>query len=88
MRQQAISIVEFELTDISLPEIAFRVVCSKGTYIRSLASDLGKALDSGAHLVGLRRTKSGNFDVSDALSMGEFEKWISEQAVNKGSERG
>ena len=50
------------------------VVCSKGTYIRSLAHDFGKALDNGAHLSALRRTKIGDFSVEDAIDIPEFEK--------------
>ena len=67
-----ISISEFEITKINLPEIEFRVVCSKGTYIRSLAYDFGKALGSGAHLSALRRTKIGDFSVDDALSLEDY----------------
>ncbi len=67
------TIFEFEFTRIELPEIDFRVVCSKGTYIRSLAFDFGKALNSGAHLSALRRTKSGDFNVENALSLNAFE---------------
>lgn len=67
-----ITINEFEITRIALPEIDFRVICSKGTYIRSLAHDFGKALNSGAHLSVLRRTKIGDFDVKDAISPEAF----------------
>ncbi|WP_298417020.1 tRNA pseudouridine(55) synthase TruB [uncultured Kordia sp.] len=67
-----ITINEFEITRIALPEIDFRVVCSKGTYIRSLAHDFGKALSSGAHLSTLRRTKIGDFDVKDGISPEAF----------------
>ena len=67
-----ITIHEFEITRIALPEIDFRVVCSKGTYIRSLAHDFGKALQSGGHLTALRRTKIGEFDVQDAISPEAF----------------
>lgn len=67
-----ITITEFEITNIELPKIDFRVVCSKGTYIRSLAFDFGKALDSGAHLSELRRTKIGNFSVEKADSIDAF----------------
>lgn len=70
------TIFEFELTRIELPEIDFRVVCSKGTYIRSLAYDFGKALHSGAHLTALRRTKSGDYNVADGLSIEQFESLI------------
>lgn len=62
-----VSILEFEITKIALPKIEFRVVCSKGTYIRSLAYDFGKALNSGAHLSTLRRTKIGEFKVENGL---------------------
>jgi tRNA pseudouridine55 synthase len=70
------TIHEFEITRIALPEIDFRVVCSKGTYIRSLAYDFGRALQSGAHLTVLRRTKIGEFSVEGALSPDEFENEI------------
>ena len=69
-----IEISEFEITRIELPEIDFRVVCSKGTYIRSLAFDFGKALNSGAHLTALRRTKSGEFSVTNGVLPTDFEK--------------
>ena len=64
---------EFEITRIALPEIDFRVVCSKGTYIRSLAFDFGKAMNSGSHLTALRRTKIGDYDVKDAVDAVVFE---------------
>lgn len=62
------TIYEFEITRIALPEIDFRVACSKGTYIRSLAYDFGKAMQSGSHLTALRRTKIGNYSVDNAFS--------------------
>ncbi len=68
------TIHEFEITKFDLPEIEFRVVCSKGTYIRSLAFDFGKALISGAHLSALRRTKIGDFSVENGITPEEFEK--------------
>ena len=68
-----VQISEFEITRIELPEVDFRVRCSKGTYIRSLAHDFGKALESGGHLSALRRTKIGDFDVIDATSLEDFE---------------
>ncbi|NAS31289.1 tRNA pseudouridine(55) synthase TruB [Flavobacteriaceae bacterium R38] len=67
-----IEILDFEITRINLPEIDFRVVCSKGTYIRSLAHDFGKALNSGAHLSALKRTKIGDFNVHNAVSPEAF----------------
>jgi len=63
-----INIYEFEIVKIDMPKVAFRVVCSKGTYIRSLAHDFGKALNSGAHLSSLRRTKSGDHLVDNAIN--------------------
>lgn len=68
------TIHEFEITRIALPEIDFRVVCSKGTYIRSLAYDFGKALNSGSHLTALRRTKIGDYDIKNAIDIRLFEE--------------
>ena len=68
------TIYEFEITRIALPEIDFKVQCSKGTYIRSLAFDFGKALKSGAYLSALRRTKIGDYDVEKALTPEQFKK--------------
>ena len=67
IKSRKVSIYEFVITRIALPEVDFRVKCSKGTYIRSLANDFGKALNSGAHLSALRRTKIGDFSVNDAM---------------------
>jgi tRNA pseudouridine55 synthase len=72
------TIHEFEITRIALPEIDFRVVCSKGTYIRSLAYDFGIALQSGAHLTALRRTKIGEFDVTNAITPDTFEEDVTQ----------
>jgi tRNA pseudouridine55 synthase len=68
------TIHEFEITRIALPEIDFRIVCSKGTYIRSIAYDFGKAMNSGSHLTVLRRTKIGDYDVKDAIDVTLFEE--------------
>lgn len=73
MESRKTTIHEFEITRIDLPEVDFRVVCSKGTYIRSLANDFGKALESGAHLTVLRRTKIGDYSVENAVSPDAFE---------------
>ena len=73
------TIYEFEITRIQLPEIDFRVKCSKGTYIRSLAYDFGLALQSGGHLTALRRTKIGDYDVKNAISPEDFEKQIKDE---------
>jgi tRNA pseudouridine55 synthase len=67
------TIYEFEITRIALPEIDFRVQCSKGTYIRSLAFDFGMALNSGAYLSALRRTKIGDYHVVDGVTPEAFE---------------
>jgi tRNA pseudouridine55 synthase len=67
------TIHEFEITRIALPEIDFRIVCSKGTYIRSIAFDFGKAMQSGSHLTALRRTKIGEFDVKNAIHVTDLE---------------
>ena len=72
IKPRTVTISEFEITKINLPEIEFRVVCSKGTYIRSLAYDFGLALNSGAHLSKLRRTKIGNFSVEKGDSVEGF----------------
>lgn len=71
------TIYEFEITRIALPEIDFRVKCSKGTYIRSLAFDFGLALQSGGHLTALRRTKIGDYSVENGISPEDFEKTLS-----------
>ncbi|MAY22598.1 MAG: tRNA pseudouridine(55) synthase TruB [Flavobacteriaceae bacterium] len=71
---RTIHISVFEITQIKLPNVHFRVVCSKGTYIRSLAHDFGKALNNGAHLSALRRTKIGDFSVADAQSIEAFQE--------------
>ena len=76
VKSRKVEISEFEITANRLPEVDFRVVCSKGTYIRSLAHDYGKALGSGAHLSALRRTRIGNFKVDDALDVEAFENLL------------
>lgn len=73
-----VTVHEFEITDIDIPTVSFRVVCSKGTYIRSLASDFGKALDSGAYLSSLRRTRIGPYKVSEALTIDQLKAEESE----------
>ena len=72
--KRIITISEFEITKIDVPNIEFRAVCSKGTYIRSLAHDFGKSLNNGAHLSALRRTKIGGFSVEDAVGVLAFEE--------------
>jgi len=72
LRLRNVTISEFEITGITLPGINFRVVCSKGTYIRSLVNDFGKALNNGAYLSNLRRTRSGGYRVDDAYEVMEL----------------
>jgi tRNA pseudouridine55 synthase len=72
LEPRKITIKEFEITRIDLPVVAFKVVCTTGTYIRSLANDFGLALGCGGYLSELRRTRIGNFKVEDATTMEEF----------------
>lgn len=72
--KRAITINKFEITNIDMPNVEFRVLCSKGTYIRSLADDFGKMLNNGAHLSSLRRTKIGDFSVDNAVGVLAFEE--------------
>ncbi len=74
IKPRSVHISEFKITNINGIHIDFRVVCSKGTYIRSLANDFGKALHSGAHLSALRRTKIGDFNVANATTIDTFIK--------------
>ncbi len=67
-----VMVYEFEIINIDLPKLDFRIKCGKGTYIRSIANDFGKALNSGAYLSSLRRTKIGQFEVENAKSLDEF----------------
>jgi tRNA pseudouridine55 synthase len=79
LEPRRVVIYEFELTHIDLPRIDFRVHCSKGTYIRSLAHDFGKAVGSGAYLSALRRTKVGNFRIEDAWELDELSAAIEQR---------
>lgn len=72
VKSRQVEISEFEITKIDGFQLHFKVVCSKGTYIRSLAHDFGKALNSGAHLSELRRTRIGEFKVENALTPEKF----------------
>jgi len=82
LQAKKITISELEVISFSKQEIVLRVVCSKGTYIRSLARDLGIALLSGAYLVGLRRTRIGDFLLSDSLKLEEFIEKFRVNATN------
>jgi len=74
IKSRIVNISEFEITKITQDNLEFRVVCSKGTYIRSLENEFGKALNTGAHLSSLRRTKIGGFNVDNAITPEDFVK--------------
>ena len=80
VKAREIEIFEFDITPVNETRVDFRVVCSKGTYIRSLAHDFGKALGSGAHLTTLRRTKIGSFYVDNAVSPDAFKAQLQVEA--------
>lgn len=74
IQPRTVTIFDFTITRIAMPEVDFEIRVSKGTYIRSLAYDFGKALNSGGHLTALRRTKIGEFDIKDALTIEQFQE--------------
>lgn len=82
LRKALITIYNIEIVEYALPNLKIRVECSKGTYIRSLAAEIGEGLQSGAHLGGLRRTRSGGFLVSEGWSLEDFLKSIDEIETN------
>jgi tRNA pseudouridine55 synthase len=79
LRKRFVTVSEFEITRVQLPEIDFKIVCSKGTYIRSLVSDFGKQLNNGAYLSKLTRTRSGNFLLSDAFEVADLVQYLREK---------
>lgn len=81
LKAKTLVIDEIELLECELPVIKIRVVCSKGTYIRALARDIGTALNSGAHLIGLERTRVGHIKLTDCLTLDEVEAWIEKQEI-------
>lgn len=81
LKPKILMIDEIELLECKLPEIKIRVVCSKGTYIRALARDIGQAMKSGAHLTALVRTRIGDITVDRCLKFESFEKWLDEQEI-------
>lgn len=81
LKPKTLVIEEIELLECNLPVIKIRVVCSKGTYIRALARDIGEALHSGAHLIGLVRTRVGEVSLEDCMKVEDFEKWIDKQEI-------
>ena len=81
LKPKLLVIDEIELLECNLPEIKIRVVCSKGTYIRALARDIGEALKSGAHLTGLIRTRVGEVKLEHCLDPVKFAEWIDQQEI-------
>lgn len=83
LKPKTVRIDEIELThyDDELKQASIRVVCGKGTYIRSLARDIGRALNSGAFLTALRRTRVGEFSVNNCVSFDHFREWLDEQDI-------
>ena len=81
IKEKKINIHEFKISEINLPNISFMISCTKGTYIRSIARDFGKALGCGAVLTKLRRTKIGKFDVKDAFKIDDFVNKINKEKI-------
>ena len=79
LRQRHVTVSAFEITRIALPEVDFRIVCSKGTYIRSLVSDFGKRLNNAAYLSVLTRTRSGNFLLENAFEVADLVQYLREK---------
>ena len=84
VRKALINIYELEMTRFELPYMDIRVRCSRGTYIRSLAAEIGEELRSGAYLTALRRTRSGGFRVEDALNLDFFLEKLSQCETKSG----
>lgn len=82
LKPNSVVINSIEIIDFNLPYVKIKVKCSKGTYIRALARDIGKSLNSGAYLYDLRRTKIGEFNVNNAIEISEFEKNIQQIVTN------
>ena len=83
LKPKILVIDEIELLECNLPEIKVRVVCSKGTYIRALARDIGVALDSGAHLTGLIRTRVGEVTLDRCMNVEDFPEWLDKQEIEE-----
>lgn len=83
LKPKLLVIDDIELLDCNLPDISIRVVCSKGTYIRALARDIGEALNSGAHLTGLIRIRVGNITLDDCMDPDSFYEWLDSQEIEE-----
>lgn len=86
LKPKVLVIDEIELLDFNqeMMQATIRVVCSKGTYIRALARDIGQALQSGAHLISLRRTRVGDVRVEDCMKVEDFPDWLERQEIANG----
>lgn len=87
LRLRFVTVQAFEITRIALPEIDFRIACSKGTYIRSLISDFGKQLNSGAYLSKLTRTRSGEFLLENAFEVSDLVDYLREKRQQAAADR-
>jgi tRNA pseudouridine55 synthase len=85
LEARPVTISRFEIVKVELPQVEFRIVCSTGTYIRSLANDFGEALGCGGYLSSLCRTRIGDFLLKDAMTMEAFEKEIRATATDSGN---
>lgn len=83
LKAKTVHVDEIELTafDLQTMQMSIRVVCGKGTYIRSLARDIGRALDSGAYLTALCRTRLGNVRIEDCITLDDFPAWLEQQEI-------
>jgi len=81
LKPKTLVIDQIELLSYEMPEIKIRVVCSKGTYIRALARDIGTALGSGAYLTALKRTRIGSVTLGDCLTLEDFSTWLDKQSI-------
>jgi tRNA pseudouridine55 synthase len=86
LKAKTLVIDEMELLSYDMPEVKIRVVCSKGTYIRALARDIGLRLNSGAHLTALRRTRVGDIHVEDCFTIDSFADWLERQTIEDDDE--
>lgn len=87
LKPKLLVIDEIELLEYNMPDIKIRVVCSKGTYIRALARDIGEALNSGAHLIALERTRVGDVRIENCLNPLDFKEWIDAQEIETEEEQ-
>ena len=79
IKSRKVNIYKFEIIKVKLPNIDFKIKCSKGTYVRSIANDFGENLGSGAYLSKLKRTEIGKFKLTQSKKIDEFEKYIDDQ---------